>query len=63
MGQTNKQLLRRGDILNEYGLSETTFWRLRDEGVFPAPIMLRPRLKVWRRCDVEKWFQELASEE
>lgn len=29
-----------------------TLWR---RGTFPAPVVDKPRLRLWRRADVEEW--------
>ena len=41
-------------------LSETTLWRLRRRGAFPAPVALGERRVAYRETEVREW---LASRE
>lgn len=37
------------------GVSETTLWRLRQGGQFPAPLQLSRNRIGWLRSDIEAW--------
>ena len=49
------RFLRRREVLNRFGFSETTLWRLEKRGAFPAPVRLSARLVGYDANLVELW--------
>ncbi len=51
-----KELMSSGEIAAELGWRNSgtaaTLWR---RGTFPAPVIDKPRARLWRRADVEEW--------
>jgi prophage regulatory protein len=39
------------------GLGRSTIYRLMADDQFPPPVRLTKRIVVWRRADVEQWFE------
>jgi hypothetical protein len=50
------ELMSSGEIAAELGWRNSgtaaTLWR---RGTFPAPVIDKPRARLWRRTDVEEW--------
>ncbi|MGF1768624.1 AlpA family phage regulatory protein [Enterovibrio makurazakiensis] len=51
------RILRVKEISELLGLSKSTIWRMRREGLFPAPLRLGPRAVGWRESDVTDWIK------
>ncbi|WP_083232646.1 helix-turn-helix transcriptional regulator [Endozoicomonas atrinae] len=52
-----KKLMRVTDILREYHLSKSTFYKIIRNGEFPEPVSLGKGIqKLYRRSDVEAFF-------
>src|SRR3954453_21054360 len=57
MGEIDdSELMSSGEIAAELGWANSgtaaTLWR---RGTFPAPVIDKPRARLWRRTDVEEW--------
>lgn len=50
------QLLTILVVVDLVGLSKSTVLRMARSGLFPPSVELSPRLRRWRRLDVEKWL-------
>jgi predicted DNA-binding transcriptional regulator AlpA len=52
------ELMSSGEIAEELGWQNSgtaaTLWR---RGTFPAPVIDKPRARLWRRSDVEEWVR------
>lgn len=55
---TDKTLLRPKDAREFLGVSETTFWRIRNTKNFPTPTYVSERIFFWRREAIEQWLTE-----
>lgn len=49
--------LRIGLVMSLTGLGRSTIYRLMADDQFPPPVRLTKRIVVWRRADVEQWFE------
>lgn len=45
------------------GVSRTKFWKLLSEGRVPEPLRFMPRSPRWRRADLQKFINEMATEQ
>ena len=52
------KVLRRKQLLEVIGLSNTTQWRLENAGDFPARIKLGRGSVGWHLNEVEEWLKE-----
>ncbi|WP_421254554.1 helix-turn-helix transcriptional regulator [Aeromonas sp. 600948] len=50
-------IIRPAQLALELGVSKTTLWRWRNEGVLPHPINLGPRLVGWERTVINQWIE------
>ncbi len=55
------QVLRPKQVIEEYGLSRTTLWRLEKSGGFPRRVKLGARAVGWLRTDLEDWLRGLKE--
>ena len=51
------QIIRTDQLSQELGISRTTLWRWRSQGILPQPVKLGPRLVVWYRTDINRWLE------
>ncbi|MFS1873309.1 helix-turn-helix transcriptional regulator [Enterovibrio norvegicus] len=51
------RILRLKEIAELVGLSKSTIWRLRQEGLFPEPLQLGARAVGWYESDVMDWLK------
>jgi prophage regulatory protein len=49
--------LRIGLVMSLTGLGRSTIYRLMADDQFPPPVRHTKRIVVWRRADVEQWFE------
>jgi prophage regulatory protein len=49
--------MRLAGVMRFTGLGRSTIYRLIADDQFPSPVRLTKRIVVWRRCDVEHWFE------
>ena len=40
------------------GISESTYYRMKRQGVFPAPVVLSARIYGFRSEDIEQWLTQ-----
>jgi prophage regulatory protein len=57
VGRGTAPYLRIGVVMDVTGLGRSTIYRLMADEQFPPPLRLTKRLVVWRRTDVEQWFE------
>jgi prophage regulatory protein len=57
VGRGTAPYLRIGVVMDVTGLGRSTIYRLMADDQFPPPLRLTKRLVVWRRTDVEHWFE------
>lgn len=57
---TEKKYLTITDICNEFGLSRSTFYRLRSGGNFPDGVMISPGKIGWIVSEVKEWWANLG---
>lgn len=50
-------IIRPAALATELGVSTTTLWRWRHQGILPQPINLGPRLVGWERAKINDWVQ------
>jgi len=49
------------DILREFSISRTTFWRIRKEFGFPTGKQISQRITIWPRKEIEIWIDSKAK--
>ncbi|ABI56414.1 helix-turn-helix transcriptional regulator [Alkalilimnicola ehrlichii MLHE-1] len=52
------RLMKKREVIDVTGLSESTIWRREQEGRFPPRIRLGQRMTVWRESDVHEWLAD-----
>ena len=50
--KTNLNLIRTSELSESLGVSRSTLWRWRRDGVIPEPLCLGPRIIAWKRDEV-----------
>jgi len=55
--QFANQIIRRADVVQLTGISETTIWRMESKGRFPKAVKLTNRCVGYRKSDIEEWLQ------
>ncbi|MDZ7854524.1 MAG: AlpA family transcriptional regulator [Halomonas sp.] len=56
--RNQQRLLRRPDVLNRCGISNSTLHRLINAGDFPPPIQISPRAVAWVEAQIDTWIQQ-----
>lgn len=51
-------LIRRPEVLQRCGISNTTLHRLIHADDFPAPIQLGPRAVAWVESEINEWIKQ-----
>ncbi|WP_280562595.1 AlpA family transcriptional regulator [Chromohalobacter sp. 48-RD10] len=51
-------LLRRPEVLQRCGISNTTLHRLINAGDFPSPIQISPRAVAWVESEINEWIEQ-----
>ena len=54
--------LRAKSVAKRLDMSESTVWRLVQQGILPKPIKLTPRTTFWRSSDIDEAIEKFASE-
>jgi len=50
------RIVRAAELAKLLGISSTSLWRWRQNGAFPQPIALGPRMVGWKIIDIEAWL-------
>ena len=50
------RILRRPEVLDRVGFSQSTLYRLMELGAFPRPVRISTRATGWRSDEVEEWL-------
>lgn len=56
-------IMRPSQLALELGVSKTTLWRWRQQGILPQPIALGPRLVGWDRNVINQWVESRKNME
>ena len=57
-----KQLIiRPKSLASQLGVSKTTLWRWRREGILPQPLKLGPRMIGWEKSTIDNWLENQRS--
>ena len=56
-GSSESVMLNRRDLLTLLGVGNTTLWRLRQSGDFPAEVKLSSGRIAWVRSEVMAWIE------
>ncbi|HAA96535.1 MAG TPA: transcriptional regulator [Alteromonas macleodii] len=51
--------VRANELSNFLGVSPSTLWRWRKNGILPAPIHIGPRVVGWRIRDIKVWIETI----
>lgn len=54
-----KIFVRANELSNYLGVSPSTLWRWRKNGILPAPIHIGPRVVGWRTRDIKVWIETI----
>ena len=57
------RLVRKPEVKELTGLSDTSIWRRERAGKFPSRIRLGQRCTVWRESDLAEWLADPANYE
>ncbi len=57
---TDMNYLRVKSVAKRLDMSESTVWRLVQQGILPKPIKLTNRTTVWREGDIESTIEQIA---
>ncbi|WP_199232354.1 helix-turn-helix transcriptional regulator [Rubrivivax albus] len=60
-GTPRHQILRMSAVLARTGLGRSTIYRMIAARQFPPPVRLTGRAVGWRREDLDRWSESLAS--
>lgn len=52
------KIIRKKELFNLIGLSDTTVWRLERKGKFPKRLRLGAKSVGWRYTDVLSWIEK-----
>ena len=55
--QFQDRILRRSEVERILSISRASFWRLRQQGDFPAPVRLSKKIVGWRYLAVMDWIE------
>lgn len=55
------RFVRKAEVRNRYGLTDPQIHRLREAGLFPAPVYFGPRSPRWRLSDLEEFDRRAAA--
>lgn len=55
------KVLRLSEVCDRLGMSRTTLWRLIQNGTFPKPIKLSPRIFVWLESSLTAYIEKSAA--
>ena len=55
--------LRVKSVAKRLDMSESTVWRLVQQGILPKPLKLTPRTTVWRADDIDAAIEKVAMGE
>ncbi|MBC8318990.1 MAG: AlpA family phage regulatory protein [Desulfobulbaceae bacterium] len=58
-----KRIYRIHDLVEIYGMSKATIYRLMDEGKFPRPVRISNRGVGWLMAPLDKWEHDLEGVE
>jgi predicted DNA-binding transcriptional regulator AlpA len=50
-------LLKQSEVLARLRISRALFWKLRNQGFYPA-VRISPNVLRWRKADVDRWIEE-----
>lgn len=56
-----ERMLRRNDVLEALGISESTLYRWMDAGRFPRPVQLGPNTVAWPESAVSDWMESRGA--
>lgn len=55
------KFIRLPEVQDRVGLSRSQVYRLIQDGEFPAPVKLAPRVSVWLDSDISHWQEEVLQ--
>lgn len=58
--QLNRRYARIADIVEQLGISKSTFWRMRCQLGFPKGRKIGYRTEVWAIDEIEAWLESRA---
>ena len=55
------RIIRKPEVLARVGVSDTTLWRMEQNGQFPKRRTIGAGIAGWLSTEVDAWFQELEA--
>jgi|TARA_R100001510_G_scaffold51321_1_gene51055 predicted DNA-binding transcriptional regulator AlpA len=59
----SNELLKLNQVLELVPVSRSTWLRGIDDGLYPKPVKISPKLNVWRKEDIEHFLHNLKPKE
>lgn len=59
----SNELLKLNQVLELVPVSRSTWLRGIDDGLYPKPVKISPKLNVWRKKDIEHFLHNLKPKE
>ncbi len=54
------KLLRRAEVLERTGLSNSTLYYFINKGSFPSPYKIGERIVAWKEDEIDEWINNLS---
>jgi len=61
MDLSKERIIRKPELLERTGLSDTTIWRLERKGMFPERLRIGGNAVGWLASEFESWLAERAE--
>jgi prophage regulatory protein len=55
------RFIRMPELRQKVGLSRSQIYRLIQDGAFPTPLKIGPKVAVWPETVVDEWMTDLVS--
>ena len=55
------QIIRAKALAKTMGVSTTTLWRWRQQGVIPQPMLIGSRVVGWDKKSIDEWIENLKQ--
>lgn len=61
MRESKSALVRRKELIEYFGIHDSTLWRWRQSKSFPKEIRLGTNTIAWERAAIAKWMEERSQ--
>ena len=59
--RTHARICRKPEVLSRVGVSDTTLWRMEQNGQFPKRRTIGAGIAGWLSTEVDEWFSKLEE--